>query len=353
LDLAKALQKRQEMEHALTAFYQAVEADPEFLAPHDWLVAFRPRWRAETVREAKQGERDNALASIEDFDRRVDGKYEEWRRRFPDSLGALYGMAIHLHVRFEPAKQYLLELAARDPSYAKTYVMLADDALTSGDRESCAEYLHKATTLEPGNAQYAYEFARSVEPAQREAAIEDVIERFPHTETAAIALYDLAEAEPNHARRIAYLERLRSQFPPAEFCESAEGMTLLFEVYLYVDAAEAIKLAQDMLTLKLSTLWAARVELAQIFLAVSNDIATANPHEVLAAVNDLQRERRPNHSFAIARLGTHSIARADTTAGETSDLRQRASDDVFPPGRIFCEVISVSFWFRDARLSKR
>jgi Tfp pilus assembly protein PilF len=263
LALATALQSGNKMEHALAAFYQAVETDPDFLAAHDWLVPFRPHWWAEAVRQERLDKRDNPLAPVEEFDKRVDAKYEEWRRRFPDSLGILYGMAVHLYGHSEMAKQYLLELAMRDPTRAAVYVMLAGDALMSGDQESYTEYLRIATTLEPASAEYAYDFARSLEFSRRQAAIEAVIDRFPYAEIAALALYELAEEQTSDASRIAYLERLRAQFPPAEFSQSAEGMTQLFGAYLRVDPSQAVNLARDMLAPKGSAQWAARMELAQ------------------------------------------------------------------------------------------
>src|SRR5882757_5174728 len=56
LERAQALEKDKKADEALAAFYQAVEADPDFLAAHDGLVQFRQDWKFEVYQQDKQAD---------------------------------------------------------------------------------------------------------------------------------------------------------------------------------------------------------------------------------------------------------------------------------------------------------
>jgi thiol-disulfide isomerase/thioredoxin len=313
LERAQTLEKDKKMDEALAAFYQAIEADPDFLAAHDGLVEFQHHWKLEIYQQDKEA---NFTARIKEMNNKIDAKYGEWERRFPNSLGILYGTAVQLNSREDPrARPYLLKVAELDPTNVKVYPMLAGDAFMSGDEKSAAEYLHKAATLEPNNAEYAYMYARAVEPAQRQAAIEDVIKRFPNTETGAIALYWLGEDEHSDAQRIVYFEQLRTQFPPEKFRWGATGMWRLFETYMRVDPAKAVILAQDMQTAKASPEWAARVELAQTFVEVNKMLAADKATEALALLDKLKPEHRSGNTAMVERLKARVMAGAGQAQG--------------------------------------
>jgi thiol-disulfide isomerase/thioredoxin len=199
-------------------------------------------------------------------------------------------------------RPYLLKLVERDPTNAKVYSMLGVDALISGDKNGAEEYMYKATTLDPSNPRYALAYAMHVEPAKRHEALRDVAKRFPNTDTGASALYFLANDDFNDAQRIADLEQLRAEFPPEKFGWSADGMVHLFEAYVRVDPAKAIKLAQDMQTIKASTEWAGRVGLAQAFVEADKKLAAGKANESLALLDSLKPERHSENIAMIERF---------------------------------------------------
>jgi thiol-disulfide isomerase/thioredoxin len=313
LERAQVLEKDKKTDEALAAFYQAIEADPDFLAAHEGLVQFQQHWKFEVYQQDRQAD---FTARIKEMNHKIDAKYEEWQRRFPDSLGILYGMAVQLYGREDPkAKPYLLEVAERDPANAKVYPMLAGDALMAGDQKGAMEFWHKAATLEPNNPKYAYSYARNVEPAQRQTAIEDVIKRFPNTETSATALYWLGEDDHSDAQRTVYFEQLRTQYPPEKSPWGAEGMPRLFETYMRVDPAKAVNLAQDMQAAKASREWAARVELAQTFVKVNQLLAAGKATEALALLDKLKPEHRSENTAMVERLKARVMAGAGQAQG--------------------------------------
>lgn len=192
---AEALEKRGKTSTALTAAFRAIEIDPDFFAAHDWLVGFSER----------QGAAFNA---------RIRTKYERWLQRHPHSLGLLYGMGSYLYEEGSPeADRYLLGFVRRDQSNPKVYDMLGNDAVSAGNGATASGYLRKAAALDPGNAEYALDYAFALERSRRSGALQDIVRRFPNTDVAAEALYALSAEEKDEAQGVKYLEELWEQFP--------------------------------------------------------------------------------------------------------------------------------------------
>ena len=310
LERAKALEKDKKTDDALAAFYQAVEADPDFLGAHDWLIQFRGHWTLAVYQQEKPA---NFAARLKEMNEKIDAKYKEWERRFPDSVGIQYGMGARLSDQEDPrAKPYLLKVLTHDPKNAKVYSMLSNDAERWGDKKAATEYLHQAALIEPQNADYAFYYANDLDD---EAAQLDVVRRFFTSERGAQTLYWLGEKAPKDAQRIAYFERLRTQFPPEKFQWSAGGMPRLFEAYLRVDPSKAVKLAQDMQPAKASKEWSERVGLAQTFVEVNNKLVAGKANEALALLDKLKPERKSDNTGLLVRLKARVMAEAGQAPG--------------------------------------
>jgi thiol-disulfide isomerase/thioredoxin len=300
LERAKALDTQKQPAEALAAFFQAIEADPEFLAAHERLVKFRSEQHVAAYKHKDLKPQFDAM------DKTIDAKYQEWERRFPNSFGIPYGRGALLQDKEDPkAKTYLLEAARRDPNNAKVYSMLRQDAEFWGDKKAAAEYGRKASILEPTNAGYAYQCVPYLEPSKQEAAYLDIVKRFPDDEYAGFALLTLAMDAPNDTKRIAYYEQLRAHFPPEKFGISLfGGMPRLFAAYLRVDPQKAVKLAQDMpqemkgvksvvfdnQTMPIeaeSKQWDARLTLAQAYIEINQKMTADKPGEALGLLDKL------------------------------------------------------------------
>jgi len=263
----------------------------------------------------------------------VDLKYKEWERRFPDSVGISYGMGVQLAGREAPgARPYLLKAAALDPNNAKIYSMLSVDAQRWGDKTASLEYIHKASLLEPQNPDYAFYYAsglNSGDSSQGQAAMLDVAKRFPTSARGAQALYWLGVKAPDDPKRIAILEQLRQQFPPEKFSWSANGMSDLFDAYLRVDPAKALKLAQEMQgdrgLEKESKEWVARVGLAQTYIQVNQKVAAGKAQDAMALLDKLSANRYSSNAAMLVRLKAQVMAKAGQSRGAyASLLKQQA-----------------------------
>jgi thiol-disulfide isomerase/thioredoxin len=325
LERAKALDTQKQPAEALAAFFQAIEADPDFLAAHDELEEAMSNWRVEA-----HSQKDPKLKSQADEMRKtVDLKYKEWERRFPNSVGIPYGMGVQLAGREDPgARPYLLKAAARDPDNAKIYSMLSQDAERWGDKKASLEYIHKASQLDPKNPDYAFYYAndlKSADPSQGQAAMLDVAKRFPTSERGAQALYWLAFQAPDDAKRIAILEQLRQQFPPEKFNWSADGMSDLFDAYLRVDPRKAVKLAQEMQGEKGSKAWATRAAFAQTYIEVNQKVATGKAEDAVALLDKLSANPRSSNAAMLVRLKAQVMIKAGQSQGAyASLLKQQA-----------------------------
>jgi thiol-disulfide isomerase/thioredoxin len=240
---------------------------------------------------------------------------------------------VHLQGGEDPgAKPYLLKVVARDPNNAqlnaKVYSMLAFDASRWGDEKASMEYMHKASTLEPQNADYAFYYASDLadmEPSKWESASLDVAKRFPTSERGAQALYWLAVKAPDDAKRIALFEQLRTQFPPEKFQWSSGSASGLFEAYLRVDPTKAVKFAQEMQGGKESKEWAARRALAQTYIEVNQKVAAGKADEAVVLLDKLKDERYSSNAAMLVRLKAQVMANTGQVKGAyDSLLRQQA-----------------------------
>jgi thiol-disulfide isomerase/thioredoxin len=325
LERAKALDTQKQPAEALAAFFQAIEADPDFLAAHDELEEAMSNWRfaAHQQKDPKPKSQDDEIRKT------VDLKYKEWEGRFPNSAGIPYGMGVQLAGRENPgARPYLLKAAARDPDNAKIYSMLSQDAERWGDKKASLEYIHKASQLDPKNPDYAFYYAndlKSADPSQGQAAMLDIAKRFPTSERGAQALYWLAFQAPDDAKRIAILDQLRKQFPPEKFNWSADGMSDLFDAYLRVDPRRAVKLAQEMQGEKGSKAWTARADFAQTYIQVNEKVAAGKAEEAVALLDKLSANPRSSNVAMLARLKAQVMIKAGQSQGAyASLLKQQA-----------------------------
>jgi thiol-disulfide isomerase/thioredoxin len=329
LERAKALDTQKQPAEALAAFIQAIEADPDFLEAHEQLEKFRSHWH-----NAAYDQKDPKLQSLtDDMKSTIDTKYKEWERRFPHSVGILYGMGVHLDGREDPgARPYLLKAAALDPNNAKIYAMLSVDAQRWGDQQASLEYIHKASLLEPQNPDYAFYYANalnSADPSSGQAAMLDIAKRFPTSARGAQALYWLGVKAPDDGKRIAILAQLRQEFPPEKFSWSANGMSDLFDAYLRVDPAKALKLAQEMQSdkglEKESKEWVPRVELAQTYIQVNQEVAAGKAEDAVALLDKLSAVPHSSNAAMLVRLRAQVMVKAGQLHGAyASLLKQQA-----------------------------
>jgi thiol-disulfide isomerase/thioredoxin len=149
------------------------------------------------------------------------------------------------YVQSEPYYRRAIEL---DPGFARPYQDLALISDFRGENDKELEYLRKAAELNPEDPQYLFYYAsasRDDEALHRKLSLE-VASRFPAHERGAQALYWLGQRSTDLVEKQAVLERLRNEYPPAQFNWSSSGMSALFDLYQKSEPDKALALAREM-----------------------------------------------------------------------------------------------------------
>lgn len=232
-DRAEALRLERKYAEAAPLYKQAATIDPAFVEAH-WQYIWNTQLGAADRDEAQAGLRAEYQALA---DANPSAAVYHW------ALGKL----AKEYVESEPHYRRAVEL---DPRFARAYQDLALIADFRGENDEQAEYLRTAAELNPDDPQYLFYYASAIRDDQeryRTLSLE-VASRFPDHERGAQALYWLGVRSADRAEKIAILERLRKDYPPARFSWSASGMTALFDEYQHADPQQALALARDMTT---------------------------------------------------------------------------------------------------------
>lgn len=315
---AATLDNEKKFTEAVAALVQAIDIDPDFIAAHEQLQNVSGELKGAAYDDKKLEPEYKAV------EKTIDGQYKEWEKRYPDSLGIMYGEANRYASEESPkARAYLLKLIRRDPDNAKAYLLLSQDADRRGDRKAALAYMQKAASLDPKNPDYAFYYASGlqyVDRARWEAASLDVVKRFPASERGAQALYWLGMRAENDRQRVAMWEQLRAKFPPQKFNWSANAMPSLFEAYLRIDPAKAANFAGAMKAgaakgakgeaEKSAKEWDKRIALANTVVAVNRDLAQGKSTQAMTVLNKLATERTSSNAAMIVRLKAQVLASA-------------------------------------------
>lgn len=336
-DRAVALEKDKKPQEALTAYLEAIEADPDFIAAHEQLARSMAAWSV----QARQ--RKDFKPQFDEMKNMVDAKYADWERRLPNSTGIAFGIGTRLCFKEDPkAKSYLLKVIERDPGIAQAYSMLAIDAGRWGDTKRGSDYMRKASMLQPQNPDYAYLYAESleaVEPARWEQAMLEVAKRFPASERGSQALFVLAGKAASDARKIAIYEQQMKQFPVEESSWTFSALPSLYAAYLRADPPKALGLAEKMQANAAAEgkdgegemkEWQARAALARTYIGINKQIAAGRTDEAMAELDRLSAENNSPNGPMLERLKAQVMA----AGGKTRDaydsllkLQAKSPDD--------------------------
>jgi thiol-disulfide isomerase/thioredoxin len=310
LERATALAKEKNIA-AIDALIEAIEADPDLIAAHELLREVVGQLRFEAARTNQSQE--PALAA----DRRVQAKYEEWEKRFPDSIGVAFGIGARLSGKEDPgARKYLLKVVQRDPKLAKAWFMLAMDAERWGEERQGSEYMLKASQADPENPDYAFYYASGLDSISREkweAASRAVAKRFPQSERGAQAFYWLGQKAESDEKRIAVWEQGRADFPATKFNWTAGAMGGLYDAYLRRDPAKAIALANELATQlpeESAKEWVTKREFAETYVQVRDLLKNKRAAEALPLLDKLPVARRSSNPTLITVLKGEVLAAA-------------------------------------------
>jgi thiol-disulfide isomerase/thioredoxin/outer membrane protein assembly factor BamD (BamD/ComL family) len=241
---------------AIADYKKAITLDPNFIEAHQQYISTRQREpyllpRAHTEKATSEQEKA-AAAAAEKQTQALAGEYEALAMEHPNSavypwaLGKLYESS-----NVSRQEEYCRQALKIDSRFPPGYVCLATIAFNRGDLKHAVEYQARVTELEPDDPDelFTYSFYLEGDPAAYKAATDEMIKRFPYSPRSAQALYWYAVHQTTDAAQVEAFERLRKQYPPAKFEQSADGVTELFHIYDRTDPLKAQSVAHEMLAL--------------------------------------------------------------------------------------------------------
>jgi tetratricopeptide (TPR) repeat protein len=279
---------------AAGAFRRAIEVDPDFVDAH-------MRYIESSRVLAQPASRTPEVPELNEL-------YKQWAKRDPHRAAFKWALGFLSH---DPstADTFYNEALGLDPRLARAHGQLARNANLRGDWPAERRHWKAAVESDSGNPEYLVRYAqahkRSDPPRFRELA-STVVQKFPDSQAAAQALYDLATESSNPERR-AYFERLRTNYPPDKFSWSSNAMSSYYGEL--TTPSEALSLSQDMAKwLPASKTWPQRVAQQQ---ALAEAAKLTAERRFTEALDILQRMTRPSGSHGT----TWVLMKAETGAG--------------------------------------
>jgi tetratricopeptide (TPR) repeat protein len=290
---------------AAAAFRKAIDADPDFVDAHQ-------RFIESTQRAEMPGTRTPTVPRLEQL-------YAQWARQQPKR--AVYQWALgFLSTDSTKADAFFRAALKLDPSFARAHFLLARNADLRGDWAAQRDYLKAAAEANPDEPRYLLKYAhankRSDAARFRELAT-SVVQKFPDTQAAAEALYNLADASSDPERR-AYFDQLRAKYPPDRFGYSSLALSDFYEEL--TAPSEALSVAQEMSkAFPASKTWARRVELQQAMVRATALVAERKFDEALVVI-DKTEPPAGSHGTTLALLKAEVAASAGHTDRAYSTL---------------------------------
>src|SRR5262245_42529074 len=227
----EAAVKAGNLPEAAAAFRKAIDADADYVDAHQRYIEITQRQEAPRSRTPTVP--------------RLQEQYEQWARRYPRR--AVYQWALgFLSSDADVGDRYFKKALSIDPRFARAHFLLARNADQRGDWTAQRAHLEAAVDSNPDEPRYLLRYAialRKSDPARFRQLALQVVDKFPASQTAAEALFNLAGQSSNPERR-AYFDRLRAEYPVDRFNYSSGAM---HELYAELTSTpDALALARDM-----------------------------------------------------------------------------------------------------------
>lgn len=242
--------KQQDYEKAAASFRKAIELDPDFIDAHEKFIS--ATIQAGIAARKKATDNGEQVGSTEGSPTQLKliATYDEWAHKYPQK-GAFWWKLGQLHMNrdFDKAEQYSRKAIELNRKLAPAWQNLALLEEVRGSNVGQVVYLKNAADSSPDDPSALFYFASALKRLNRieyEKAMLDVAERFPQHDRGAQALYWLSFEQTDPTRKLALLERLKSQYPIAKFSWSASGMSMLFDAYRKSAPDKALALAEEM-----------------------------------------------------------------------------------------------------------
>jgi len=177
-------------------------------------------------------------------------KYEKLAKDNPNK--AVYPLILANMNQYEPVKmqEYLYKAQQLEPNNIDVLKTVAQFEKLKGNNARANELFKKISDQDPLDEDAAFTYYLSlsdVDLKQFKEKTQEFIKRFPSSERGAF-LYSRIADRADESEQVAYLEKLRSAYPPDKNQTSMSGMTDLFSIYLRSSPDKALAFAREILS---------------------------------------------------------------------------------------------------------
>lgn len=284
IQIGRAAYAKQDYAAAAAAYRSAIEMDPQNADAHKQFIEasveealvgivklennpdYEKLKRGKLhgrAKKAVEAERKRAKAHSKAGDDTLLATYDQWIAAHPKTAVFYWakGYALSMLDKVSGPEPLFQKAISLDPEFVPAYNSMAQIEFLKGDYTRQREYLKHVTDLVPGNPEAAFALAETFQfsdPLEFRQLAENYTNRFPNDEDCPYLLYQVENAEPTKAERIAVLEAIRRNYldnpistatmdNPDVFTNSLEmAMLDLFNLYALNNPDDALDLAQEM-----------------------------------------------------------------------------------------------------------
>lgn len=293
-DKGKVASQSEDWKAAVAAYKKAIQLDPNFAdAYQEYMLAralltmgdmsgWDNQSKAEQKKKGERTKRDGDNLTKE---------YQNLIRRHPNMPIYRWALA-QQYAESDPKLQekYCAEAIEIDASFGPGYECIAAVAGLRGDTSAAAKALRKDIELNPENTELLLRLQREVrsEPRQFEEVTQEVVSKFPASDTAVEALSTYADTLPQ-AEQITKLEELVANYPPRKFHSASESANRLFSLYDGTDPGKATDFAHKMLSeMPADKEWKSKATYVESMAAAEAKIAANDGSGALALLKDVK-----------------------------------------------------------------
>lgn len=327
MDIARAAERKSDVPTATNAYNKILEIDPDNYQAHMGIINLGKNALIKQYQEKPGfGSDEKVMKELSEKlmteSEAKNVKYEKLAKDNPTK--AVYQLILGNNYSYQPVKmqEYLYKAQQLEPNNIEVLRQIAQFEKLKGNNVKANELYKKISDLDPQdeNAAFAYYYSLAdVNYKQFKEQTQEFIKRFPKSERGAV-LYSQIAARGNDSERIAYLEKLRSAYPPDKNQTSMSSMSELFAIYLQTSPDKASNFAGEMLTISSENgkkEWQGYID----FLTSYNEAGSLlKANKAAEALQVLEKTKLPARSQA-ARVATHKFnllkANAQSANGQT------------------------------------
>lgn len=321
-DKGKTAEQSDDWIKAAAAFKKAIEIDPNYAEAHDQYKFARMRAAMGDLKVLTSGneeEKKKLEERIKKDSEEVKQEYENLVKTHPDMPIYKWSLAEEYNETNPELQEKLCkETIAQDPDFAPGYSCVGAVASLGGDTAAAVRAYKKLVELQPDDKEswrLLQWVASTGDPQQFKAITDEIVQKFPDTDTAVEALMKYTESLPRE-EQMAKFEEIIAKYPPKKVHASSDAAEKIFAYYDSADPAKAAAVARKMQAeMPDDKTWKKHVEYAD---GMANAEAKIKANDGVGALAILKDLKVPTFTFDKTRLELLT-AKAKDISGKTAD----------------------------------